>query len=79
VTLHPTCQGDRKKKRLCLSCLYWDPRPEEGSGPGLGYCVERDIITTVRCECDLFEQATKSKVEARDRALYGQIDEEPEE
>ena len=45
----------------------------------MGYCTERDIITSVRCECDLFEQATKTKVEARDRALYGEINEESEE
>ncbi|MDQ1371314.1 MAG: hypothetical protein QG582_228 [Candidatus Thermoplasmatota archaeon] len=79
MTPHPTCKEDPKKRRLCPSCLYWDPRPEEGSGPGMGYCTERDIITSVRCECDLFEQATKTKVEARDRALYGEINEESEE
>lgn len=76
MTPHPTCQGEQKKRRLCPSCLYWDPRPEEGSGPGLGYCTERDLITLVRCECEFYEQATKSKVEARDRALYGELDEE---
>lgn len=79
MTPHPTCKDGQKQKKLCLSCLNWDPRPEEGSGPGLGYCTERDIITMVRCECDLFVQATRSKVEARDRALYGEIDEEAEE
>jgi len=45
----------------------------------MGYCTERDIITLIRCECDLFEQATRSKVEARDKVLYGEIDEEGEE
>lgn len=42
----------------------------------MGYCTERDLITLVRCECEFYEQATKSKVEARDRALYGELDEE---
>jgi hypothetical protein len=42
----------------------------------LGYCTKRDIITLIRCECDVYEQATKLRVEARDRALYGEIDEE---
>ena len=79
MTPHPTCKDEPKKRKLCPSCLHWDPRPEEGSGPGLGYCGERDIITSVRCECEFFEQATRSKVEARDRALYGQIEEETEE
>lgn len=79
MTPHPTCKDEPKKRKLCPSCLHWDPRPEEGSGPGMGYCTERDIITLVRCECEFFEQATRSKVEARDRALYGQIDEESEE
>ena len=76
MTPHPTCKDGQKAKKLCPSCLYWDPRPEEGSGPGLGYCTKRDIITLIRCECDVYEQATKSRVEARDRALYGEIDEE---
>lgn len=79
MTPHPTCQGENKTRRLCPSCLHWDPRPEDGSGPGMGYCSERDIVTSVRCECEFFEQATKGKVEARDRAIYGQIDEESEE
>ncbi len=79
MTPHPTCKDEPKKRKLCPSCLHWDPRPEEGSGPGMGYCTERDIITVVRCECEFFEQATRSKVEARDRALYGQIEEETEE
>lgn len=79
VTPHTTCKGDPRKRRLCPSCLHWDPRPEEGSGPGMGYCAKRDIITSVRCECEFFEEATKTKVEARNRKIYGEIDEEGEE
>lgn len=79
MTPHPTCQGEKKDRKLCPTCLYWDPRPEDGSGPGLGYCSERDIVTSVRCECEFYEQATKTKVEARARAIYGQVDEETEE
>lgn len=79
VTLHTTCKDEQKKRRLCPSCLHWDPRPEEGSGPGMGYCDERDIITFIRCECEFFEEATRSKVEAKNRALYGEIEDEAEE
>ena len=59
--------------------MQWDPRPEDGSGPGMGYCLERDIVTAVRCECEYYEQATPSKVEARNREMYGQIGEEGDE
>jgi hypothetical protein len=79
VTTHTTCGDDRKKKRLCPVCLYWDPRPEEMSGPGLGYCSERDIVTMIRCECEYFEEATRSKVDARNKHLYGELEDEEEE
>ncbi len=79
MTDHSSCGGDRRKKRLCPLCLHWDPRPEDMSGPGMGYCIERDIITMVRCECDYYEEATKSKVEARNRELYGEYEDEEEE
>lgn len=42
----------------------------------MGYCTKRDVITLIRCQCVFFEQATRSKVEARDRTIYGEIDEE---
>lgn len=79
MTLHTTCKDEQKKRKLCPSCLHWDPRPEEGSGPGMGYCDERDLITYIRCECEYFEEATRSKVEAKNRALYGELEDESEE
>lgn len=45
----------------------------------MGYCIKKDIVTRIRCECDVFEEATQTKVQARDRQLYGTIDEEHEE
>jgi hypothetical protein len=54
-------------------------RPEDGSGSGMGYCAKRDIITSVRCECEFFEEATRSKVEAKNRKIYGEIEEDGEE
>jgi len=45
----------------------------------MGYCEKRDIVTRIRCECELFEEATPMKVQARDRALYGTVEEESEE
>jgi len=78
VTYHPTCK-DSKQKQLCPVCLSWDPRPEEGAGPGVGYCIKKDVITRIRCECDVFVEATPSKVQARDRSIYGSINEEGEE
>ncbi|MBU1158862.1 MAG: hypothetical protein KKE24_05950 [Candidatus Thermoplasmatota archaeon] len=79
MTPHPTCADDPKKRRLCSACLYWDPRPEDGSGPGLGYCSKRDVVTMIRCECDRFEEATPSRVDARNRKIYGEIEEEGED
>jgi len=79
VTFNPTCKDGKKQRLLCPVCLHWDPRPEEGSGPGVGYCVRRDIMTRIRCECELFEEATQMKVEARNRKIYGTIPEEGEE
>jgi len=79
VSFHPTCKDPKKQRTLCPRCLHWDPRPEEGSGPGVGYCVRRDVMTRIRCECELFEEATPMKVDARNRAIYGQIQDESEE
>jgi len=41
----------------------------------MGYCSKRDIVTLIRCSCELYQEATKTRVDARNRALYGQIDE----
>ena len=79
VTFHPTCKDVKKQRLLCPVCIHWDPRPEDGAGPGVGYCQKKDVVTRIRCECDVFEEATQTKVEARNRQLYGVIDEEQEE
>ena len=79
MTPHTTCKDGQQKRRLCPSCLHWDMRPEDGSGSGMGYCAKRDIITSVRCECEFFEEATRSKVEAKNRKIYGEIEEDGEE
>jgi len=73
VTLHPTCVEGKRQRQLCPVCLHWDPRPEEGTGPGVGYCQKRDVMTRIRCECDVFVEATPMKVEARNRSIYGTI------
>jgi len=78
VTTHSSCGGDPTKKRLCPICLHWDPRPEEMTGPGIGYCIERDIVTMIRCECEDFEEATKSKVSSRNKELYGEFEDDEE-
>jgi hypothetical protein len=36
-------------------------------------------MTRIRCECNVFEEATPSKVQARDRHIYGTIPSEGEE
>jgi hypothetical protein len=36
-------------------------------------------VTRIRCECELFEEATPMKVEAKNRKIYGTIGEEEEE
>jgi hypothetical protein len=40
--------------------------------------VKKDVITRIRCACDVFEEATPMRVEAKNRAIYGQIEEEEE-
>ncbi len=77
--MHSSCRGDPKKKRLCPTCLHWDPRPEEMAGPGLGYCIKRDIVTMIRCECEYFEEATRSKVAAKNKKLYGEFEDDEED
>jgi len=79
VTYDPTCTDIKHQRQLCPVCLHWDPRPEEGAGPGVGYCAKKDLITRIRCACDVFEEATPGRVQARDRAIYGSINEEGEE
>lgn len=41
--------------------------------------MKKDVMTRIRCECDVFEEATPMKVLARARAIYGLINEEGEE
>jgi len=41
--------------------------------------MKKDLITRIRCACDVFEEATPSRVQARDRSIYGSINEEGEE
>ena len=41
--------------------------------------MKKDVMTRIRCECDVFEEATRSKVDARNRKIYGTINEEGEE
>ena len=79
VTLHQTCKDVKKQRLLCPACLHWDPRPEDGAGPGVGYCAKKDLVTRIRCECDVFEEATPMKVEAKNRSIYGTIPGEGEE
>ncbi len=79
VTYHSTCKDPPKQRLLCPACLHWDPRPEEGLGPNVGYCIERDTITKIRCECEFFEEATAHKIGVRNRKLYGEIPGEYEE
>ena len=79
VKVHKSCTDPKNARRLCLVCLYWDARPEGGSGPGMGYCSERDIVTMARCECEYFEEATKDKVADRNREIYGEFENEDDE
>ena len=79
MSYDPSCRDVKGQRLLCPVCISWDPRPEEGAGPGVGYCIKKDLITRIRCECSVFEEATPSKVQARDRSIYGSINEEGEE
>ncbi len=79
MTTHQTCGNRPGEKKLCPVCMYWDSRPEDGAGPGLGYCSAKDVMTLVRCKCDSFDRVTQSKLDERNRELYGEIDDEEEE
>lgn len=79
MSFHSSCRDPKGQRLLCPRCLFWDPRPEDAAGPGMGYCEKRDIVTKIRCECEYFEEATPTKVEARNRAIYGVIPGEEEE
>ena len=59
---------------LCPTCINWDPRPEDGYGPRVAYCIARDIVTSYWYKCEFYEEATIEKKEARNKELYGTID-----
>jgi len=40
--------------------------------------VKKDIVTRIRCSCDVFEEATQMRVDAKNRAIYGELNEEEE-
>jgi len=63
------------RKPLCPTCLNWDPRPEDGYGPRVAYCIARDIVTSYWYKCEFFEEATNQKREERKRELYGNPEE----
>jgi len=63
---------------LCPNCINWDPRPENGLGPRVAYCIARDIVTSYWYKCEYYEEATEHKKEARKKELYGNIEENEE-
>ena len=36
-------------------------------------------MTLIRCECDLFDRITQTKMASRNRKMYGEIEEEEDE
>ncbi len=68
--------GKDGKEPLCPRCINWDPRPEDGYGPRVAYCIARDIVTSYWYKCEYFEEATEDKKLARNRSIYGEFREE---
>jgi len=64
---------------LCPRCLYWDRRPEDGLGERLGYCTQKEILTSYVTECRFYERATPDRVRQKSRELYGEFEAEEEE
>ena len=73
--------ADKKETRepLCPKCINWDPRPEDGYGPRVAYCIARDIVTAYRYECEFYDGATEEKRVARNKTIYGEFREEGSE
>ena len=67
------------REPLCPRCINWDPRPEDGYGPRVAYCIARDIVTSYWYECEYFEEATEQKRAARNKSIYGEFQEEGSE
>lgn len=61
-----------KKDPLCPKCINWDPRQEGGLWTRTGYCLARDIVTSIRYECEFFEMATIRLREKRKKEIYGE-------
>jgi hypothetical protein len=68
-----------KREPLCPKCMNWDPRPEDGYGPRVAYCIARDIVTSYWYECEYYEVATEEKRIARNKNIYGEFREEGSE
>ena len=64
------------REPLCPKCMNWDPRPEDGYGPRVAYCVARDIVTSYWYVCEYYEEATEEKRMARNKTIYGEFREE---
>lgn len=67
------------REPLCPTCINWDPRPEDGYGPRVAYCIARDIVTSYWYECEYYERATEEKRAERNKNLYGEFEEEGSE
>ncbi|MDH4122505.1 MAG: hypothetical protein OEV21_00220 [Thermoplasmata archaeon] len=71
-------EDKEKKTPLCPTCLNWDPRPEDGLGPRIAYCIARDIVTSYWYKCEYYQKATDQTKEQRKREMYGNLEEENE-
>ena len=72
-------ENKEQREPLCPKCINWDPRPEDGYGPRVAYCVAKDIVTAYRYECEYYDGATKEKRIARNKSIYGEFREEGSE
>jgi hypothetical protein len=69
-----------RETSLCLACLYWDQRPEEGQVGYSGYCRQKENIVGLTKKCEYYRKRTPKRQESLYRELYGEMeDEEMEE
>jgi len=64
-----------EKSNLCLRCINWDRRPEEGPGERMGYCIARRKVVGPHTECEYYQLRTADSVASLNRKIYGNFEE----
>ena len=61
-----------KEEALCLYCVFWDHRPEDGVDDHHAFCRAKEmIVSCFRKECPFFQEATEENIAELNKILYG--------